>query len=182
MTLRSTPQDKIRNQIIGLAGPKGVGKSHVASQLKNSLNATILSYADPIRDALSAIGVRFDVDKEAEQKPFGKSARFMAQTFGTEWGRETVSKSIWLDVMRMRIDETDGVVIIDDVRFDNEASQIDGLGGVVIKLHGDTCYEWVDHHSSEAGVCYDLVDRYVYNSRINPTLALETILSFLPTK
>lgn len=167
-------------RIIALAGPKGVGKSMVAGQLAKALDAQILSYADPIRAALSAIGVSFE-DKNSIQNPFGKSARVMAQTFGTEWGRGMVSESIWLDLMEERISTTDGFIVIDDARFDNEAEQIKRLGGLVIELHGDTSEEKGDTHASEAGICPLLVDRYCYNSRHvgSKNLALGNILALI---
>ena len=170
----------MKPKIIALAGPKGVGKSLVAGQLAKELDAKILSYADPIRAALSAIGVSFD-DKDVIQQPFGVSARKMAQTFGTEWGRDMVSDTIWLDLMEKRIGETSGVVIIDDARFDNEAKQVGRLGGIVVELHGDTRYENVDTHSSEMGIRPSLVDHYVYNSRHKKTLASEMILDLINT-
>ncbi len=165
-------------RIIALTGPKGVGKSWVAGQLAKALDAQILSYADPIRAALSAIGVSFE-DKNSIQEPFGCSARVMAQTFGTEWVRGMISESIWLDLMEERINNADGFVVIDDARFDNEANQISRLGGLVVELHGDTSEEKGDLHASEAGICPLLVDRYCYNSRHNNTLALGNILSLL---
>jgi hypothetical protein len=168
-------------KIIALAGPKGVGKSFVAAQLAKTLGATILSYADPIRAALSAIGVNFD-NKEDIQQPFGVSARYMAQTFGTDWGRNTVSDSIWLDLMEKSINNTDGIIIIDDLRFDNEAWQVRRLCGIVIELHGSTRYDGVDSHQSEFGIDPTLVDRYFYNSRNVPMKATEMILDLFNLK
>ena len=48
-------------KIIGLAGPKGVGKSTVAEQIlekleERGLYGEIRSFADPIREAAQAIG------------------------------------------------------------------------------------------------------------------------------
>jgi|TARA_R110000824_G_scaffold84052_2_gene209909 hypothetical protein len=165
-------------KIIALAGPKGVGKSFVAGKLAKALGAQILSYADPIRAALSAIGVSFD-DKNVIQHPFGKSARFIAQTFGTEWGRGMISDSLWLDLMEKRIGETPGVIVIDDARFDNEAKQVSRLGGLVVELYGDTSEEDGDLHASEVGISPFLIDNQFYNSRYNKTLALDSILSIL---
>ena len=166
---------KTKTKIVALAGPKGVGKGFVANQLVQKFGATILSYADPIRDALKALGVSFTCDKHADQPPFGRSARYMAQTLGTEWGRGLISPSIWLDIMDQRINSTDGLVIIDDARFDNEARQIKRLGGLVIELHGESVYADEDSHSSEDGINPSLVDHYLYNSRLSSDNALTEI-------
>lgn len=173
---------KPKTQILALAGPKGVGKSYLANQLADEFEASVISYADPIRDALKAIGVSFDCAKQEEQAPFKQSARFMAQTLGTEWGRCLISDSIWLDLLAERVNATGGLIIIDDVRFDNEARQVKHLGGIVVDLYGYSAFSDLDNHSSEEGISTALVDRLVYNSTKNPTQAFEEIVEIWTKK
>ena len=93
-----------------------------------------------------------------------------------------MSDSIWLDLMEKSINNTDGIIIIDDLRFDNEAWQVRRLCGIVIELHGSTRYDGVDSHQSEFGIDPTLVDRYFYNSRNVPMKATEMILDLFNLK
>lgn len=168
-----------QRHIIGIAGPKGVGKSWVANRLcENVIGGSIYSFADPIRDALKAFGVCFD-HKEKIQHPFGKTPRQMAQTFGTEWARGMVKDSLFIDLMEDRILSTGEHVIIDDVRFDNEAQAIKDLGGYVFRLNGVSCYEGGDRHASERGITDGLVDLDVHNPLGSPNAAALKIATHL---
>ena len=139
--------------IIGLCGKKGVGKSFVAKRIQDRIGGQVCSFADPIRWALSAMGVDFSYkNKEVVQTQFGKSARQLAQTFGTEWGRNMVKDSIWVDHMISRINDSSENIIIDDIRFDNEAAAIVALGGSVFKIIGQSIYDAPDGHESESGL------------------------------
>ena len=159
-------------KIIALTGPKGVGKTTIAEALAWSLhdmgkNPQILSFAGPIRNMIRALGVRGDYTTKGKERPIeglGKSMRYIMQTLGTEWGRETINEEIWLWAMDQQIQrEIDKaardpfmegkelVIIIDDCRFDNEAAFINDRGGHVIEL----CREGVSYtgeHSSEQGI------------------------------
>jgi hypothetical protein len=166
-----------KRHIIGICGPKGVGKSFVANQLNWVLGGRVLSFADPIKGALAAIGVDFS-DKEATQEPFGKSPRQMAQTLGTEWGRRLVNQNIWVDLMINRINSTGEHVIIDDVRFDNEAFALMKIGARIVTLYGDSIYSGEDKHESESGVNLAFVDWLIPNDRTyKPIQACEMIMN-----
>lgn len=133
-------------KIIGLAGPKGVGKSTVAQQLERKLSdqgyeTLVRSFADPIRDAAKAVGFEHSylVDpalKEVKHPVLGMSARSFMQ--GLSFAR-ALNENIYIASMAQRIalEEPYGhitYVIIDDVRFDNEAKWINENGGLVFEL------------------------------------------------
>lgn len=133
-------------KIIGLAGPKGVGKSTVAQQLERKLSdqgyeTLVRSFADPIRDAAKAVGFEHSylVDpalKEVKHPVLGMSARSFMQ--GLSFAR-ALNENIYIASMAQRIalEEPYGgitYVIIDDVRFDNEAKWINENGGKVFEL------------------------------------------------
>jgi len=100
-------------------------------------------------------------DKERIIPNLGVSARHCLQTLGTEWGRNLISDSIWIDITRHRIEESDAnVFIIDDVRFDNEAEMIRDMGGEVWKLSRSGVNE-NDAHISESGVSDNLITKHV---------------------
>jgi hypothetical protein len=162
--------------IIGLAGGIGAGKTTVSQYLVETHGFARVSFATPIRNMLRALGVPDGLLMESKNHPVpwfgGKSARELMQTLGTEWGRATVSKHIWLYQMQGQLDGYSKLgmhVVIDDVRFDNEAEFIRmKKDGFIIKLErGNTPKEddpytlATDEHVSEQGVSDDLVDGYL---------------------
>jgi len=112
--------------------------------------------------------------KEEVLEEIGVSCRSMLQTLGTDWGREKVHRDLWLNCMKKRIEAyTDvcnlgyshALVVITDVRFDNEAKLVKELGGVVVQVCRDTVPEVGDEdHPSEAGVSPHLIDMTVKNN------------------
>lgn len=130
--------------IIGLTGRAFSGKDTVGAYLSRAHNFSMLAFADPIRDALIAA---LDIDPRAfrpENKEtvidwLGQSPRKLMQTLGTDWGRQLVKKTIWIDLMARRIRQSiyagDTDIVITDVRFWTEASLISRLGGTVWRIH-----------------------------------------------
>ena len=64
---------------------------------------------------------------------YKKSPRQLAQTIGTEWGRLCVHEDMWFDRLVTEFDGHSNIAVT-DVRFDNEALRIQGLGGHIIKV------------------------------------------------
>ena len=167
--------------IVGLTGLKRAGKSSVANILKDRYGFHVRSFATPIKDMLTELGVprEYVWDPELKEKPvpgFGKSARQMLCTLGTEWGRELVSDDIWVRALETRLTDLEGRdVVIDDVRFLNEA--------LMIKRQPKGCIVHVvrpgldrDSHVSESGLPNDLVDGEIRNlSCYLPDLEKEVI-------
>ena len=78
-------------KIIGLCGPKGVGKSTYAKSFEG---AAVLSFATPIKEMLKVI-LPHPAWLEKKEEPIpgfpdGITVRRMLQSLGTEWGRETI--------------------------------------------------------------------------------------------
>ena len=64
--------------------------------------------------------------------------RRMMQTLGTEWGRDLIHPDLWVLALRREL-ETHLTrrrlnAVVTDVRFENEASMIRELGGVIIHV------------------------------------------------
>ena len=157
-------------RIVGLAGPKGVGKSTFANQLvfeyyQEGLEdiVRVMSFATPLKEMLGSI-VHEDYIKEDKEKiipHLGVSARHCLQTLGTEWGRNSINSEIWINIAKHRISESEAqVFIIDDVRFDNEAKMILDMGGEVWNLTRDGIGGG-DEHISEAGVSKELITKEI---------------------
>lgn len=157
----------ITKRIIGLAGPKGVGKSTFANQLmfeyyKDGLDSVVhvMSFATPLKRMLECIVTKEFIqdNKEAIIPHIGVSARHCLQTLGTEWGRK-INPDIWINIAKHRIEESDcQIFIIDDVRFDNEARMILDMEGEVWNL-SRTGVGGEDSHISEAGISSELITK-----------------------
>lgn len=132
--------------LLGFAGKAHSGKDFSAAYIiQNYPNLKIakVAFADAVRDMVRPI---FDVDdiyrrgsKEDLIDGFGISLREVLQSLGTDWGRSMISKDLWIKVLDKRISEQYSdfdVVIISDVRFDNERDYIINNGGKVINITG----------------------------------------------
>lgn len=71
--------------------------------------------------------------KEFVVPALGVTVRHLLQTLGTEWGRQCVSSDMWLKVWQAKVQRLT-YVVVDDVRFPNEADLIRTLGGEVWKV------------------------------------------------
>ena len=112
--------------------------------------------------------------KEVFIPEIGASPRTMMQTLGTEWGRN-IDPNIWINCMQARIKQSDeipkhgykgAVIIIPDVRFDNEAQFIHEVGGKIIEIDRNSVPEVVgaSPHESEAGIDVRHLDGAVWNN------------------
>lgn len=162
--------------VIGLTGPGGCGKSTVA----NAITWRALRYGwrrpqrihtgEPLKAMLRAFYLTAGLSpEEAHRRVDGDLKRtpcpllgrqtptFAQQTLGTEWGREMICPTLWLDVWRRRASAAlqDGLPVINEsVRFANEAEEVRIMGGVVIRLV-DRAGDLAQGHASEAGVAAD---------------------------
>lgn len=160
--------------IIGFAGRKQVGKSTAALQLvdagfiRYSFAETLKLMANVllVQLGLSAADIRAAyADKERVIESLGVSLRHLLQTLGTDWGRQQIHSDLWLLCARAFFEQSRGLdVVIDDVRFENEAALIREMGGMIIHLRrGDS--EGHDEHVSEAGIAVKPGDNVVGNHR-----------------
>lgn len=159
-------------KLIALAGPAYCGKDTVAGILRREFPAVSLAFADPIRDALRAMGLGltdehfFGKLKEVQIDWLGKSPRQLMQTLGTEWGRGLVRDDFWLTLAMRKVDQirNNGLhAVITDCRFENEASTVRANGGVVWHIRRGEVKS-VNTHVSEAGVAFQPGDKIIDNN------------------
>lgn len=161
--------------ILAFTGPKTVGKTTLGTALAEALDipVVVLSFAEPLRRMLSALGVDHTalyVEKEAPIRGIGKSGRELLQSLGTEWGRSMVHPEIWLWAMDKQIGraranamangETDLLILIDDCRFANEAEYIGSRGGYVLGLRRQGV-DYTGEHITERPISAQLIHHWI---------------------
>ena len=146
-------------RLIGLYSPApGCGKTSVADLLAEHKR---VPFAAPIKLVVETLlyelglpGFNYVyIDKEAIIPELGVSARHMMQTLGTEWGRACIHPDFWVKIARaktQRIMNDGRSVVIDDVRFPNEASMIHDLGGELWRIDRPGVTYDGDHSSEGA--------------------------------
>lgn len=131
-------------RVIGFSGRAGSGKSTAAAHLAQHHGFRRISFADPLREMLVGLGVRYSEmrgpEKELPHRMLnGHTIRHALQTLGTEWGRDIMGADFWMNIAKEKAIEalaTDTPIVFDDVRFPNEVKLIRDLGGMVIHIIG----------------------------------------------
>ena len=136
--------------IIGVLGFIGSGKGTVGEILATEHNFVPLSFADSLKDSVSAIFgweralLEGDTIESREfretldpfwSKKFKRdiTPRYILQIFGTEVCRNNLIDTIWVDSLERRILQHENVVIT-DVRFNNEIEFLKSIGGKLIQI------------------------------------------------
>ena len=125
--------------IIGISGYVGSGKTTTSDWFIGNHGFKRLSFADPIRNMIMALGIPEATlrDPELKEQPhkllLGRSPRYAMEKLGKEWGRELMHPQFWIGQFAAKAD-TMKFVICDDVRYPNEVEAIHALGGKVYKL------------------------------------------------
>jgi len=132
-----------------------------------------MSFAEPMRYMLTGLFIYMGYDAKQIEKmyttgkeivPAGliKSPRKMMQLLGTEWGRNCVDADLWVKAAKRKIEKISAqAIVFDDIRFENEAAMIRGLGGLIIHIdRGDLI---TDEHASESGINDHVSDAFVDN-------------------
>jgi hypothetical protein len=153
--------DAMRPQLVGIAGKAGSGKS-TAAQVLIDAGWTRVKMAGPFKDMLRAMGLtERHIEGDLKEVPCdllqGQTPRHAMITLGTEWGRDIIGPNLWIDLASRRIkDALDAgcSVVVDDIRFDNEADVIRNLGGCTVRI--DRASGVAVDHKSEAGVSADI--------------------------
>lgn len=163
-------------QLIGLYSPAPQsGKSTVASILTEH-GFRVLPFAAPLKRMIGTFLFQLgygpeDIDelltthKEVKLDAINCSTRHLLQTLGTEWGRTCVHPDVWLQcwqVIAMRYLQSSTPVVVDDVRFQNEADLIRSLGGQLWYIERPGT-EVKTEHASEGSLNTYPFDRFLHN-------------------
>lgn len=127
--------------LIGIVGIAGSGKTLIAKHLVERRDYTRMRFADPLkrmlRDGLGLTDEEVDGSQKSTPNSVfaGRTPRYLMQTLGTEWGRKKVSHDIWVNIWKRDAARAGPRVVVDDVRFPNEADAIRSLGGVIWRVY-----------------------------------------------
>ena len=143
--------------IVGFTGQIGAGKSEAAKEL-HRIGFTRVRFAGPLKAMMASLGLTEDeIDGKLKEAPCellcGKTPRFAMQTIGTEWGRDMIGSELWVNAWKRSVSQVPAFipVVVDDVRFPNEATAIRELGGVLVRVErsGPAASKHASKHASE---------------------------------
>jgi hypothetical protein len=129
-------------KIIGLIGVAGSGKTLVAKHLVERHGFVRQRFAGPLKEMIK-VGLGLtdqQLDGNGKNDPIpwagGATARHMMQTLGTDWGRRMVHTDIWINRWRHLVAaESSELIVVDDVRFPNEAAALRDVGGQLWRVY-----------------------------------------------
>lgn len=161
--------------IVGICGLIGSGKGTAADYLVNELGYTKLSFADKLKDAVSAMFswdralLEGDTNESREwreqpdefwTKETGKTItpRLVLQLFGTDCMRNGFYDGVWVSLVKQQIVNNPNTnFVIPDTRFINEVNMIREVGGQVWWVKRGELPEWwgsaiLDNKNEEMGL------------------------------
>jgi hypothetical protein len=148
--------------IIGVCGFIGSGKDTVADYLVNLHHFRRESFANTLKDAVSAV---FGWDRtmlEGRTKQAREwreqvdpwwaerlgiphlTPRYILQQWGTEVCRKNFHDDIWIASLENKLRASTDDIVISDCRFPNEIAAIKKAGGIVVRVVRGPEPEWYD--------------------------------------
>lgn len=163
-------------KIIGITGNAGAGKDTLALLLTsatglNVKHAFIRSFADPLKEyvkvkfGLTDADVHTQTGKSRVIEWLGVTVREVLRREGTELTRDPWGQNFWILHMQNKVSRfpDDAVVIIPDVRFEDEAKFVKDAGGVLIQVQRQDL-EVDSSHRSEQGIGSIVPDFVIHNN------------------
>ena len=157
--------------IIGISGKMGTGKTTLARHLVKTLGGEVMSFADALRQEVKehfGIPMGTMTDQEAKatlriQVGFKDMLlRELLQWWGAE--RRRSDPDYWVKQLLHKAGE--GIVLVDDVRYRNEARAIQAAGGHVVRI--DPYPGWQSSVGADHLSETDLDDYDYFDMRLKP--------------
>jgi len=169
--------DPNKQIIIGFHGLAGSGKSEIAQHLVKTYGFDNVKLATGLKEMLATLynlagytnqqivaKLEGDLKEEYCSLLNYQTPRYAMQTLGTEWGRDLFGPNFWVNHWLKAI-EGSPLVVVDDVRYSNEAAAIRGAGGVICHVNRPERSRKPSDHSSEVGIETVLGDYSFTNDR-----------------
>lgn len=131
-------------KVLGLTGNAGAGKDYLYKVIKEELDGTTgeaverVAFADGVRYEIADV-LGIDNPLALWAKPYPVEIRKLLQWWGTEL-RRAEDEDYWIKhaISRMEVvSEHADLIVVTDVRFENEAAAIRDLGGIVVEVYAD---------------------------------------------
>ena len=159
----------MKPKLIGLTGYAQSGKSTVAEYLSSNHSYDRVSFASRLKGMLG-LGLGLTIDELYGAKKdlpcerlLGVTPRHAMQTLGTEWGRDMIHPDLWCSIALENIQRNKtAYVVIDDVRFVNEAELIHKAGGLVIRINRSITA--ASEHPSETSIDQIIPHTHIFNT------------------
>ena len=143
--------------LVAFAGLSGSGKDAAADCL---LGHTKVAIATPLKSACQLLFQLADdqvhgAQREIVDDRYGKTPRELMQMLGTDFVRDQVSESFWVDRLMARIEKAGPKVVVSDVRFQNEVDAIQKQGGrvfCIVRGHATACQHLSEQPHKLAGL------------------------------
>jgi hypothetical protein len=159
--------------LIGLTGHARTGKTTAANYLASEHRFETYAFATPLKEGIATMFnlSSEDIEGPGKEQPIGwlgRSPRQLMQLLGTEWGRDMLSASIWIDLAEQNLGNLADLYpeamgfVISDVRFENEADYVRKRGGLIIHVQRADASA-VNPHVSELGVAVQPHDVVINN-------------------
>lgn len=132
--------------VLGITGLKGSGKDTAAAALLETGEFVNIKFADALKDMLRSLlrmsyndaTVERLIEGDLKETPCRaldmKTPRYAMQTLGTEWGRNLISDSLWVDTTLTRIRAAKKHVVVTDMRFQNEFEALKAIGAKTVRV------------------------------------------------
>lgn len=137
--------------IIALSGAAGAGKSTGAAYLAHAYGFERIRFAGPLKAMLRAFletagtppeQVERMIEGDLKEVPCwvlgGQSPRYAMQHLGHDWGRVMMAPGLWTtaweNAAAAALSRGAPGVVVEDVRYENEAASVRSLGGTVVQI------------------------------------------------
>jgi hypothetical protein len=166
--------------LIGLNGRKQAGKDTVFERVARLMDGVVgverVSFADLLyRSAAASLGVTVEFLQEHKSNPLAvvcvmvdgvlivdQTFREFLQSYGTEGHRDVFGMDFWVDAVTLY--HEGHIVVVTDVRFENEALAVHRAGGSIVEVIGPEGRVTDDGHASEAPLPEELIDATITNT------------------
>lgn len=111
---------KIKPLLLGLSGGRGSGKTTIANYLVEECGYSKISFAEPVRDIVGIIDCNRNDDREILAN-VGIMLR-------------SLRPRLLIEIVQEKISNTEGFIVVEDVRFPEEILFLKNLGATLIRL------------------------------------------------